>query len=94
MTFLKANGKAPLLRKTDWPKYEQKKATIYSNTEITALRAAANDEELDVLETFLGTGFRKSELANLRWTDIDFPNRLIRAQAKPNWKKLRTVNNV
>jgi integrase len=86
VTFLKASGLPSTLGKTDWPKYEEKKATIYSNKEVAALRAAATDEELDVLESFLGSGFRKGELANLRWTDVDFPNRLIRAQAKANWK--------
>ncbi len=36
--------------------------------------------------TFLSTGMRKAELEHLRWSDIDFSNRLIMIRQKPDWK--------
>jgi integrase len=71
------------LRRGDWPKYQEKRVTTYSIKDIAALRAAAIDRERLVLEAFLATGFRKSELANLRWADVDLSNALIYAQEKP-----------
>jgi integrase len=91
VTFLKAQGVPSPLRKNDWPTYETKKATIFSNSEIVRLRqaAAAEDkvsqspyvkDEQDILEVYLGTGFRKGEIENLRWADVDTNNRLIRVR--------------
>ena len=40
----------------------------------------------DVYFTFLNTGMRKSELENLRWSDVDLQRRKIRICWKPDWQ--------
>jgi site-specific recombinase XerD len=63
------------LRKFDRPRFEEKQVTACAEQELQKFRdaAGATSEELDVLETLVATGFRKAELANLRWADIGFP---------------------
>jgi len=38
-----------------------------------------------IIMTALHTGMRKSELLNLKWSDIDFDQRTITVQSKPDW---------
>ncbi len=42
------------------------------------LAAAASTVYYRIIFTFLKTGMRKAELANLHWEDVDFQNRLLR----------------
>jgi integrase len=45
------------------------------------LLASCNSQLKPLVITALQTGFRKSELLSLRWTNIDFRNRLIKVEA-------------
>jgi len=38
-----------------------------------------------LLVTALHTGMRKSELLNLKWSDINFQHRTVTVQSKPDW---------
>jgi integrase len=84
--FLKAAGVPKLLRNGDWPRYEEKKPVGYTPNEISAIKAVATSEELDLLISALDTGFRKGALSNLRWVDVDFANRTVTTQASGNWR--------
>jgi len=54
--------------------------------EIFRLLEAAKDYYIyPIIMTALHTGMRKSELFNLKWTDIDFDQRTIMVQSKPDW---------
>jgi len=60
------------LKEGDWPTYEEKEVSVYSDAEFSTLLAAANVEERDVLEFFFGVNFRNGEGAHTEWHDIDF----------------------
>jgi integrase len=45
------------------------------------LLASCNDQLKPLVITALQTGFRKSELLSLQWTNVDFRNRLIKVEA-------------
>jgi hypothetical protein len=69
VTFLRAHG---ITNVTLRHKYMEKKVKAYSVEELRALKAASTDEELQILEFFLGTGFREDEVAHACDTDVDF----------------------
>jgi len=61
-----------------------------SSAEIDALLSAAEDYFAyphihPLLVTALHTGMRKSELFNLKWTDMDFGQQTITVQSKEDW---------
>jgi len=57
-----------------------------SHGEIERLLEAARGSHLrPLLETALATGMRKSELFNLKWTDIDFEQDTVTVQSKEDW---------
>lgn len=60
------------LKESDWPTFEEKEVSVYSDSEFDRLLAAANVEERDVLELFFGVNFRNGEGAHTEWHDIDF----------------------
>jgi len=60
------------LKENDWPTYEEKEVSVYSDSEFGTLLAAAYVEERDVLEFFFGVNFRNGEGAHTEWHDIDF----------------------
>jgi integrase/recombinase XerD len=60
------------LKAGDWPTYEEKEVSVYSDSEFHTLLAAADVEERDVLEFFFGVNFRNGEGAHTEWHDIDF----------------------
>ena len=61
VTFLNAHGKRNLVEQRDWPRYEKKKAKPYDETDLARLLQFADEEEADVIEFFLGIGFRNGE---------------------------------
>jgi integrase len=74
----------PVLTKAE---KRSKKAEKYSENEIAQLMGAADKDERDLLETFLQTGMRRSEVANLRWSWIDFDREIIDIQdALPDFR--------
>jgi integrase len=68
------------LRRGDWPKFEERVPLGYSIGEVKALRGVARDDEHDVLMIFLDTSFRKSEISNMLWKNVDFANRRVVVQ--------------
>jgi len=62
----------------------EKKPKFLSQREIEQL--LQNSDGLHpIIYTFLKTGFRKSELINLGWEDIDFQRKCIKVESKENW---------
>jgi integrase/recombinase XerD len=92
-TFLHANNVALSLHQS----YTEKKVRAYSVEELRALNAASTDEELQVWQFFLSTGFREDEVAHACYTDIDFKAKTIDVREKrqfdwePKDKAERTV---
>ncbi len=94
ITFLRAHG---VVTVTLRHKYTEKKVKAYSVEELRALNAASTDEELQIWQFFLGTGFREDEVAHACDTDVDFKLKTIRVLEKRQWdwkpkdKEERTV---
>jgi len=94
VTFLRAHG---ITNVTLRHKYMEKKVKAYSVEELRALNAASTDEELQIWQFFLGTGFREDEVAHACGTDVDFKLRTISVLEKRQWnwkpkdKEERTV---
>jgi integrase/recombinase XerD len=94
VTFLRAHG---VVTVTLRHKYTEKKVKAYSVEELRALNAASTDEELQIWQFFLGTGFREDEVAHACDTDVDFKLKTISVLEKRQWnwkpkdKEERTV---
>lgn len=94
VTFLRAQG---ITNVTLRHNYTEKKVKAYSVEELRALNAASTDEELQVWQFFLGTGFREDEAAHACDTDVDFKQKTITVLEKKQWgwepkdKQERTV---
>jgi integrase/recombinase XerD len=94
VTFLRAHG---VVTVTLRHKYTEKKVKAYSVEELRALNAASTDEELQIWQFFLGTGFREDEVAHACDTDVDFKLKTINVLEKRQWnwkpkdKEERTV---
>jgi len=82
VTFLRAHG---VVTVTLRHKYTEKKVKAYSVEELRALNAASTDEELQIWQFFLGTGFREDEVAHACDTDVDFKLRTISVLEKRQW---------
>ena len=70
------------LKESDWPTYEEKEVSVYSDSEFRSLLAAADAEERDVLEFFFGVNFRNGEGAHTEWHDIDFDQKEVSIYSK------------
>ncbi len=94
VTFLRAQD---ITNVTLRHKYTEKKVKAYSIEELRALNAASTDEELQIWQFFLGTGFREDEVAHACDTDVDFRQKTISVLQKRQWgwepkdKEERTV---
>ena len=63
------------------PKAKSKEATVISDIEFQQLINATNNLQLQaILWVARDTGMRRSEIAALRWQDIDFKNNIIHVQ--------------
>jgi integrase len=86
MTFMKFCGRPKLVPITDWPKYVERPVESYTKAELDALRAAAKTEkEKLILELFIYSGFRNSEIAYMAWQDVDFEGCKVAVSEKPDW---------
>jgi integrase len=78
-----------LLDWSDMP-HEKEKEFInkYSEDELNALLAVSDDDEADLIHTFLRTGCRDEEVVYLHWTDINFKRQEVKISEKPRygWK--------
>jgi integrase/recombinase XerD len=86
-TFLKRHGKAGIVGKNDWPKFEETEADIYSEDDVKKMLAACETVAERALILFAsGTGFRHGEIAHAEVTDIDMAEGTIQTRSKPQWK--------
>ena len=82
VTFLNAHGKRNLVEPRDWPKYEEKKTKCYDEADLARLLQCADEDEQDVLEFYLGVGFRNGEGEHIEWRDIDLRNKEVDTYSK------------
>jgi integrase len=75
-----------VVSRVDKMKIPEKPKRFLSQTEIQRLTEAARDSHIyPLIMTALHTGMRKSELFNLKWSDIDFIHCTVTVQAKDDW---------
>lgn len=65
MVFLKWAKVPTGIVKKDWPPKPERQPEEYTGAELTAMLKAANAEERLLLNSFLCSGFRSGEMANL-----------------------------
>jgi integrase/recombinase XerD len=82
VSFLNAHDKRNLVEGRDWPKFEQKKIKAFDEADIARLMQFADEDEADVLEFYLGVGFRNGEGEHVEWPDIDLRNKEIHVYSK------------
>src|ERR1700730_4164284 len=78
-----------LLDWSDMPRERAKEqVNKYTEEEINALLAVADDDEADLIHMFLRTGCRDEEVVYLHWTDINFKRQEVKISDKPKygWK--------
>lgn len=67
-------------------KVSKKAMRFLNQEEIRRLIEASRDSYIyPLIMTALHTGMRKSELFNLKWTDVNFDQRIITVQSKDDW---------
>ncbi len=66
---LRNAGSEILMKKGDWPRIAEVPVEIYSDEEVAAFFNACNTSEWLIFQVFLQSGFRKGEVATLRWQD-------------------------
>lgn len=82
VSFLNEYGKLGLVKQSDWPKFEEKKVVCYDERDMARLLQFADEDEADVIEFFLGDGFRNGEGAHIEWSDFDYRNREVKTYSK------------
>jgi len=78
-----------LLDWSDMPREKEKEViNKYSEEELNALLAVSDEDEADLIHSFLRTGCRDEEIVYLHWTDIKFARQEIKVSDKPqfDWK--------
>lgn len=83
-TFFRHFGLAWPLLVTDRVKATKKGVKTYSEEDLNALFAAADEEETDLFQFYLCTGFRKQEVMYVTWSDVDFHAKKIGISEKLN----------
>jgi integrase/recombinase XerD len=71
VAFLNTYGRRDLIPQSEWPTYEEKKVVAYDPELMARLLQFADVDELDVLEFFLGVGFRNGESTHSEWHDLN-----------------------
>jgi len=71
---------------TSWmpkaPKYEKTLPTVYEQTQIDEIRAAADEEMRMAIDLCWMLGLREREATHAEWTDIDWQHSVFRVQGK------------
>jgi integrase len=68
--FLKNFGLTKLLKKSEYPKFHQKKIVAHTDEELALLYSHANDEERFLMDFFLGTMARDAEAHKCKYTHL------------------------
>jgi integrase len=84
--FLKAYGISGLLKKNEYPSYEEKTVSAHSDEELELLYSHANGEERFTLDYFLGSGVRDGEAANAEYSDLRGTILEIKGKPQYGWK--------
>ncbi len=82
VSFLNTYGREELVLRNEWPTYEEKKVVAYDPEEVAGLLQFADVDETDVLEFFLGVGFRNGESTHSEWPDFDARNKEMKVYSK------------
>jgi integrase len=82
VSFLNEYGKSNLIKQSDWPTYEDKKPVAYDEAVMAKILRYADEDEADVIEFFLGDGFRNGEGTHIEWHDFDYNNREVHTYSK------------
>jgi site-specific recombinase XerD len=85
-TFLKAHGREGIILDNDWPRYETKKAEIYSDGDVVLLLAACTSiEERALILLATGSGFRHAEISHCQVKDINWKEGTVSTRSKPEF---------
>ena len=82
VSFLNSHLRRELIHRSDWPTYEEKAVVHYEPEAMARLLKFADLEETDVLEFFLGVGFRNGEGTHIEWHDLDLENKEVHIYSK------------
>ncbi len=80
--FFRAHNAALPISRGDWPTYTEKVVACYRPDEFSALLAAADQDERDMLKFFLCTGGRKQEVQFAAWSDLDWATKTLTVREK------------
>jgi integrase len=81
--FLRNKIDNPLPKK-EWPKVEERDVEAFTTDEVNTLLSKATDDEKDLIQFLLFTGFRDNEAAHTFYSDIDFERETINVSNKPS----------
>ena len=84
--FLKAFGKERLLKKSEYPSYEEKTVSAHTDAELTTLYSHADERERFLLDFFLGSAVRDGEAAHAEFSDLKGTVLEIKRKPHLNWK--------
>jgi integrase len=85
-TFMKwASVKEFPLPQREWPRAVEKNPQKYSLDVVNKMREVATEDEKDLIDFFLYTGFRKGEVMHSKYSDVDFHAGTINVHAKPEY---------
>src|SRR5260370_4770956 len=84
--FLKAFGVTRLLKKSEYPQYEEKMITAHTDDELCHLYSHADEGQRFLLNFALACGFRDGELAHSEYSDL--VGNVLEVRRKPHlsWK--------
>ncbi len=84
--FLKAFGKERLLKKSEYPAYEEKTVSAHTDAELTFMYAHADAKVTFLLDYFLGAAARQGEAAHAEYSDLK--GNVLEIKRKPHlgWK--------
>ncbi len=84
--FLKAFGKERLLKKSEYPAFEEKTVSAHTDAELTTLYSHADENERFLLDFFLGSADRDGEAAHAEFSDLKGIVLEIKRKPHLNWK--------
>jgi integrase len=82
--FLKAFGKANLLKAAEYPAYDEKPVKAHTDSELNLLYAMATKDERFLLDYFLGSGVREGEASHAEFSDLT--GNVLEIKRKPHLK--------
>lgn len=69
------HGTLNIFKAVDRKPHEREKRVPAPVEDVLNVLAVADDDQRDLLLTYLNTGARKSEVLKMEWGDVDFENR-------------------